>query len=99
MHRGTYDSTPVWIQTWNGFLYHPQGNIKFHVTLSGKVVFTTFIVIPTSDQLQVKLGIPWLSSMQVVASPIHKYLKFTWDTNIININHSLYKPSHPRYCA
>lgn len=63
MHRDTYGTTPIWIQNFNNYLYHPQGSIILPITLSGKVVYTNFDVIPTFDQFQVKLGIPWLSSM------------------------------------
>lgn len=60
---------------------------------------TTFVVIPTSDQFQVKLGLPWLTAMHVVASPIHKCIKFIHDDEVKIINHSLYQPSRPRDCA
>lgn len=76
MHRDTFDTTPVWIQTCNDFLYHPQGSITLLVTLSRKAIYTKFFVIPTSNQFQVKFGISWISFMQHIDSPIHKCLKF-----------------------
>ncbi|WP_233109389.1 hypothetical protein, partial [[Clostridium] innocuum] len=83
----------------NGFLYPSFGSITLPVELCGKIVNTTFVVVPTSDQFQVKLGFPWLNAMHVVASPIHKCLKFIHDEEVKMINHSLYQPSRPRDCA
>lgn len=57
---------------------------------------TTFVVVPTSDQFQVKLGLPWLNAIHVVASPIHKCLKFFYDDEVNMVNHSLYHTSRPR---
>lgn len=76
----------------NGFPYHPHGYISLLVELFCKVVDTTFIIVHTFNQFQVKLGIPWLSSMQVVASPFHKCLNFPHYSEIKNINHILYHP-------
>ena len=99
LNRDTYNCTPIWIQTCNGFLYFPHGSITLKVTLLGKSIFTNFVFTPTSNQFQVKLVIPWITSIQFRSSPIHKCLKFPHDGNIININNSLYKPSHPQDCA
>lgn len=63
LNRDTYYTSLIWIQTCNGFLYHPHGNITLKVTLLWKFDFTNFVVIPTSDQFQVKIGISWLSYM------------------------------------
>ena len=57
LQKDTYDTCDIWTQTLNGFLYHPQGSISLPVTLNGKVVDTTFVVIPTSNQFQIKLSI------------------------------------------
>ena len=71
IHRDFYFSTNTWMQTCKGFLYPPQGSISLSVEVCGKVVNSTLIVIPTFDQFQVKLGLPWLTSIQDIAFPFH----------------------------
>ena len=97
IHLDFYDSINTWIQTCNGFLYPPQGSISLFVELCGKVVYNTFVVTPNFYQLQLKLGLHQLTSMQAIASPIHQCIKFTYDGEIDMINHSLYHPSRPRH--
>ena len=46
----SYDTSNVWIQTCNGFLYPSFGSIDLLVELCGKFVNITFVVIPTSNQ-------------------------------------------------
>ena len=53
-------------------------------------------IVPTSDKSQVKLGLPWLNAMHVVASPIHKCLKFVYDDEVKMVNHSLYHTSRAK---
>ena len=60
---------------------------------------TTFVVVPTFYQFQVKLGLPWLNSMHAISSPIHKCLKFVYDDEVKTINHSLYHTARPRDVA
>ena len=60
---------------------------------------TTFFVVPTSNQFQIKLGLSWLNAMHVVASPIHKCLKFFHDEEVKMGNHSLYHTSRLKDCA
>ena len=91
-----YDKLDVWIQTCNGFLYPSFGFIDLLAQLCGKIVKTTFVVVHTFDQFQVKLGLPWLNSMHVVASPIHKCLNFFYDDEVKIVNHSLCHTSGPR---
>lgn len=95
----SYDISDVWIQTCNGFLYPSFGSITLSVELYGKIVNTTFVVVPTSDQFQVKLGFPWLNAIHDVASPIHKFLKFIHVKEVKTVNHSIYQPSRPRDCV
>ena len=99
LQHNFYDTSNVWIQTCNGFLYPSFGSIDLPIELCGKMVNTTFIVVPTSDQFQVKLGLPWLYAMHVVASPIHKCLKFVFDDEVKTVNYSLYHTSRPRDSA
>lgn len=93
-----YDTSNVWIQTCNGFLYASFGSINLLVDLCGKIVNTTFVVVPTSDQFQVKIGLSWLNAMHFVASPIHKFLNLFHDEEVYMVNHSLYHTSRPRDC-
>jgi hypothetical protein len=58
-------------------------------------VNTTFVVVSTFDQFQVNLGLPWLNAMHVVASPIHKCLKYIYGDEVKMINHSFYHTSRP----
>ena len=74
----------------------PHGSISLYVELCGIFVDTTFIVAAISDQFQVKIIFPCLSSMQDIASPLHKCFVFSNDGEIKTINHSLYHPSRPR---
>ena len=94
-----YESIDTWIQTCNGFLYPLQGSISLFVQLCGKVVNSTFVISPTFDQFQMRLGLPWLTTMQAIASPINQCIKFPYDGDIKMINHSIYHPSKPQHCA
>ena len=91
-----YDKSDVWIQTCNDFLYPSFGSIDLLIELCKKIVNTTLVVVPSSYQFQVKLGLPWLNAMHVVASSIHKCLKFVYDDKVKTINHSIYHTSRPR---
>ena len=71
-----YDTSDVWIQNCNGFIYLSFSSIDLLVKLCGNIVKTTFVFVSNSDQFQVKLGLPWLNAMHAISSPIHKYLKF-----------------------
>ena len=90
-----YDTLDAWIQTCNCFIYPLFGSIGLLVQLCKNIVNTTFIVVPTFDQLQVELCLPRLNAMPVVSFPIKKYLKFFCDDKMKIVTHSLYHTSRP----
>ena len=78
------------------FFIHNFVLLIYHLNFVGKIVNTTFVVVPTSNQFQFKLGFPWLNSMHVFTSPIHKCLNFFYDEKLKMVNHSLYHPFMPK---
>lgn len=89
--RKFHDKFDVIIKTHDGFTCPTHNYITLPIDVGKKYVDVTFEVIPTFDQFQVRLGLPWLTSMKAIASPIHKCLKLPC-AKIIMINHIIYKP-------
>lgn len=48
----------------------PYGSITLSIIVGPRIVDTTFNVIPESDLFRVKLGIPWLDSMNGILLPL-----------------------------
>lgn len=80
------------IKTYNGFSCPTHGSITLPIEVGNKCLDVTFLFIPTFGQFQVRLGLPWLTFMKAISSPIHKRLKFPHNGDIITTNHSLRKP-------
>lgn len=60
-----------------GFLFHLLENTTWMVLVGPKAISTTFVVIPKSNLLWVKLGTPQIIIMEVGPSVVHKCLKFS----------------------
>lgn len=64
----------------------PYGLITLSIPVGPRTVDIVFDVIPESNLFRVKLGIPWLDSMNGVISIIHKFLKFSHEGDMHVVN-------------
>lgn len=63
----------------DGFTCPTIISITLQVKVGSKILDVSFTVIPTLNQIHVNLGHPWLKSMKVAPSIVHKYLKFPFE--------------------
>lgn len=75
---------------YDGFSFPTIGCNTLPVEVGTKSLNVTFPIIHPSNQFNVKLRHPWLSSMKAIASTIHKCLEFPHNDTIIMINNSIY---------
>ena len=68
-----YDSLLV---SFDGRVVIPQGQISLPVTMEGKEVIVTFIVINTFSPYTAILGRPWIHAMGAIPSTLHMKVKF-----------------------
>lgn len=68
------------------------GLIVLPLQIGPKKLSVIFSIIPQSDQFLLRLGHPWLHSMKVVPSVVHKCLKFLLDNEIFIVHHSDFNP-------
>lgn len=76
LYQDSYDQLKAWINTHDGFSHPMIGSITLALKVGPKQLYVSFSVILMPNQFCVKLGYPWLCSMNFVPSIIHKCLKF-----------------------
>ena len=54
----------------------PQGQISFPVSMEGKEVIVTFIVVNSFSPYTAILGRPWIHAMGAILSTLHIKVKF-----------------------
>lgn len=92
LQKEKYEDTRSTIRTHIGMNLKPYGLITLSVLVGPRIIDTVFDVIPESGLFRVKLGIPWLASMNGVASVIHKCLKFS-HKGVVHVVHDIgYQP-------
>ena len=63
----------------------PQGQISFPVSMEGKEVIVTFIVVNSFSLYTAILGRPWIHAMGAVPSTLHMKVKFRTEQGIATI--------------
>jgi hypothetical protein len=88
LYQDTYEKLKEWIKTHNGFGYPMMGLITLPLQVGTKTLDFLFSIILMTDQFRVRLGYPWLHSMEVVSLTMHKCLKFPFDKDIYVVHHT-----------
>ena len=68
-----YNSSLV---SFDGRVVIPQGQISLPVSMEGKEVTTTFIVVNSFSPYTEILGRPWIHAMRAIPSTLHMKVKF-----------------------
>lgn len=87
LHKEEYEMLNTMIRTHNGLSIPPLGSITLSVLVGPRAIDTSFDIILGSNFFRVKLGIPWLVSMNEITSIIHKYLKFSHE-GLVHVMHN-----------
>lgn len=90
LHRKEYEEKKSTICMNNGLFLKLYSSITSSVLVGPRVVDTVFDVILESDLFKMKLGIPWLASMNGITSIIHKYLKFSHEGDVYVLHDTRY---------
>lgn len=99
LQKEKYGETRSTIHTHNGMNLKHYGPITLSILVGPRTIDIVFNVIPESDLFKVKLGIPWLDSMNGVTFIIHKCIKFSHEA-VMHVVHDIrYQPlvSHGGY--
>lgn len=88
LYQETYDKPKSLIKTNNGFACPTIGLITLPLKVGPKMLDVSFSILITLDQLYVNLSYPWLYSMEVFLSFMHKCLKFPFENEIFIMDHS-----------
>ena len=62
--------------SFNGRVVIPQGQISLRVSMEGKDVTATFIVVNSFSPYTTILGRPWIHAMRAIPSSLHMKVKF-----------------------
>ena len=74
-----YDSPLV---SFDGRVMIPQGQISFPVSMEGKEVIVTFIVVNLFSPYTAILGRPWIHAIGAIPSTLHMKVKFHTERGI-----------------
>ena len=77
-----YDSPLV---SFDGRVVIPQGQISLPVSMEGKEVIVTFIVVNSFSLYTAILGRPWIHTMGAIPSTLHMKVKFLSEQGIATI--------------
>lgn len=77
-----YDSSLV---SFDGRVVIPQGQIFLPVSMEGKEVIVTFIVVNTFSFYTAILGRPWIHAMGAIPSTLHMKVKFHTERGIATV--------------
>ena len=68
--------------SFDGRVVIPQGQISFPVSMEGKEVIVTFIVVNLFSPYMAILGRPWIHTMGAIPSTLHMKVKFRTERGI-----------------
>ena len=74
-----YDSPLV---SFDGRVVIPQGQISLPVSMEGKEVIVTFIVVNSFSPYTAILGRPWIHAMGAILSTLHMKVKFRMERGV-----------------
>ena len=77
-----YDSPLV---SFNGRVVIPQGQISLPVSMEGKEVIVTFIMVNSFSPYITILGRPWIHAMGAIPSTLHMKVKFCTERGIATV--------------
>ena len=77
-----YDSPLV---SFDGRIVIPQGQISLPMSMEGKEVIVTFIVINSFSPYTVILGRPWIHAMGAIPSTLHMKVKFRTEQGVATV--------------
>ena len=77
-----YDSLLV---SFDGRVVIPQGQISLPVSMEGKEVIVTFIVVNMFSPYTAILGRPWIHAMGAIPSTLHMKVKFCIERGIATV--------------
>ena len=77
-----YDTPLV---SFDGRVVIPQGQISLPVSIEGKEVMVTFIVVNSFSPYTAILGRPWIHAMGVVSSTLHMKVKFRAEQSVATV--------------
>ena len=77
-----YDSPLV---SFDGRVVIPQGQISLPVSMEGKEVIVTFIVVNMFSPYTAILGRPWIHAMGAISSTLHMKVKFHTERGIATV--------------
>lgn len=86
LHRKEYEENKSTIRTHDDLSLKPYGSINLSILVGPRPIDTIFNVIPKSDMFRMKLGIPWLASINGITFIIHKCLKFSHE-GVVHVVH------------
>ena len=77
-----YDSPLV---SFGGRVVIPQGQIFLPMSMEGKEVMVTFIVVNSFSPYMAILGRPWIHAMGAISSTLHMKVKFRTEQGIATV--------------
>ena len=77
-----YNSSLV---SFDGRVVIPQGQISLPVSMEGKEVTTTFIVVNSFSPYTEILGRPWIHAMGAIPSTLHMKVKFCTEQGVATV--------------
>lgn len=96
LHRDGYDESKSTIRTHDGIYVPPFGYITLSILVGPRTVNELFDIILGFELFKVKLGIPWLITMNAVPLVVHKCLKFSHEGSVHVVHNTSYRPSIAR---
>lgn len=87
LYQDDYDKPKAWINMHNGFSFPTIGLNTLPLQIGPTTLDVTFTIIPQSDQFLLRLVHPWLHSMKIFPSIIHKCLNFSFEKEIFIVHH------------
>lgn len=90
LQREEYEEANSTTHTHNGLSLKPYGSITLFILVGPRAMHTTFDVILEFDLFRMKLGVPWLASMNMIAFVIHKCLKFSHEGVVLFLHDTRY---------
>jgi hypothetical protein len=88
LYQDNYEKMKAQIKTHNGFAFPIIGSITLPLKFGPKKLSVSFSIILMSNQFHVKLGYPWLHSINVISLVVHKCLKFPFGNEILTMHHN-----------
>jgi hypothetical protein len=99
LYQDIYEKLKAWIKTHKFFSCPKIVLINLPIKVRLIEINFSFTVIPTSNQFHVKLGYPWIHSMNVIPLVVYKCLNFPFVNDIFDVHHSGFYPmsSHQKF--